>query len=88
MQSQCTSMLSKRFFSLQAITRAGAKAPIRQAHEISFRSQLLSQNPAFRYFACKLTSMMNIFILAQVIKVPKMGDSITEGTVQSFVKSK
>ena len=26
--------------------------------------------------------------IAQVIKVPKMGDSISEGTVQSFVKSK
>jgi hypothetical protein len=28
------------------------------------------------------------YVLAQVIKVPKMGDSISEGTVQTFVKSK
>ena len=26
--------------------------------------------------------------IGQVIKVPKMGDSISEGTVQTFVKSK
>ena len=35
---------------------------------------------------------MNRFLtlsnIAQVIKVPKMGDSISEGTVQSLVKSK
>jgi hypothetical protein len=41
-----------------------------------------------RYVLSSSEVVTNYVLLAQVIKVPKMGDSISEGTVQSFVKSK
>ena len=34
---------------------------------------------------CKYLTLSNV---GQVIKVPKMGDSISEGTIQTFKKSK
>ena len=49
---------------------------------------MIMSNPAMRYFASKFNYLSIRIPIDKVIKVPKMGDSISEGTVQSFVKSK
>jgi hypothetical protein len=60
----------------------------------AYKRAMILSNPALRLFASKnphkyYSSIINLnLIIGKVIKVPKMGDSISEGTVQTFVKSK
>jgi hypothetical protein len=59
---------------------------------------LLTIHLAFSKITCQLDSLevsqsskiniLNQFYLVETIKVPAMGDSITEGTIEEFVKRK
>ncbi|CDW91453.1 UNKNOWN [Stylonychia lemnae] len=74
MQSSYLTHFSKRLLTCQALQKVGVQSSFQQQIQNAFGNKLFMNGSAQRWFA------------VQVIKVPKMGDSISEGTIQTFVK--